>query len=52
MSSLDDRRLNRRSAITLTASDLAVALVWSFGGLLLQLAWLAHAAPLIPMWAS
>jgi hypothetical protein len=52
MSSLDDRRLSRRSVITLTASDLAVALVWGFSGLLLQFALLAHAAPAIAAWAS
>jgi hypothetical protein len=51
MSNLEDRRLGRRSA-TLTSSDLALVLVWSFGGLLLQLALLAHTAAMIPVWTT
>ncbi len=49
MSSLDDRRLYRRGA-TLTATDLAIALGWCFGGLLLRVAALVYTGSVVPMW--
>jgi len=51
MSSLDDRKRYRRAA-TLTMGDVALVFGWSCGGLLLQLALIAHAVSVVPVWTT